>query len=78
MVGITVARELATGPKTDAPVPFIDFRNETFHIESSATNATLKVYDRKTIGKDKEIGEAQLEVCFSVLCASKRVERVRI
>ena len=40
-------------------------RNETFHIESSATNATLKVYDRKTIGKDKEIGEAQLEVCCS-------------
>jgi hypothetical protein len=54
------------------------FRNETFHIESSATNATVKVYDRKTIGKDKEIGEAQLEVCFSGSSARRRVERVRI
>ena len=37
-------------------------RHETFHFDASASALTVKVYDRKTIGKDKEVGEALIQV----------------
>lgn len=37
-------------------------RNETFNFDASASALTVKMYDRKTIGKDKEVGEALIEV----------------
>lgn len=40
----------------------IGCRNEIFHFDASASELTVKVYDRKTIGRDKEVGEALLEV----------------
>ena len=39
-------------------------RNETFNFDASASALTVKMYDRKTIGKDKEVGEALIEVSY--------------